>query len=101
MIFENYVWIVIIFLFGYLRIVVQMDVLFVEQLIYYEFSNFFLNLVVMGVVNFLLFKGSIVFEMVFEFVFVMIDRVFGGFGKGIDKVRIFIEIEFVLIERLF
>lgn len=55
----------------------------------------------MGVVNFLLFKGSIVFEMVFEFVFVMIDRVFGGFGKGIDKVRIFIEIEFVLIERLF
>ena len=100
MIFENYARIVTTFLSGYLRTVVQMDVLSVEQLTYYEFSNSLSNPVVMGVVNFSPLKGSIVFEMAPELAFAMIDRVLGGFGKGIDKVRTFTEIELALIERL-
>ncbi|ADQ06336.1 flagellar motor switch protein FliM [Caldicellulosiruptor hydrothermalis 108] len=100
MIFENYARIVTTFLSGYLRTVVQMDVLSVEQLTYYEFSNSLSNPVVMGIVNFSPLKGSIVFEMAPEIAFAMIDRVLGGFGKGIDKVRTFTEIELVLIERL-
>ncbi|WP_045175657.1 flagellar motor switch protein FliM [Anaerocellum danielii] len=100
MIFENYARIVTTFLSGYLRTVVQMDVLSVEQLTYYEFSNSLSNPVVMGVVNFSPLKGSIVFEMAPEIAFAMIDRVLGGFGKGIDKIRTFTEIELVLLERL-
>lgn len=100
MIFENYARIVTTFLSGYLRTVVQMDVLSVEQLTYYEFSNSLSNPVVMGIVNFSPLKGSIVFEMAPEIAFAMIDRVLGGFGKGIDKVRTFTEIELALIERL-
>lgn len=100
MIFENYARIVTTFLSGYLRTVVQMDILSVEQLTYYEFSNSLSNPVVMGVVNFSPLKGSIVFEMAPELAFAMIDRVLGGFGKGIDKVRTFTEIELALIERL-
>jgi len=41
-----------------------------------------------------------VFEMSPEIAFAMIDRVLGGFGKGIDKIRTFTEIELALIERL-
>lgn len=100
MIFENYTRIVTTFLSGYLRTVVQMDVLSVEQLTYYEFSNSLSNPVVMGIVNFSPLKGSIVFEMAPELAFAMIDRVLGGFGKGIDKIRTFTEIELVLLERL-
>jgi len=100
MIFENYARIVTTFLSGYLRTIVQMDVLSVEQLTYYEFSNSLSNPVVMGVVNFTPLKGSIVYEMAPEIAFAMIDRVLGGFGKGIDKVRTFTEIELALIERL-
>ncbi|ADL43209.1 flagellar motor switch protein FliM [Caldicellulosiruptor obsidiansis OB47] len=100
MIFENYARIVTTFLSGYLRTIVQMDVLSVEQLTYYEFSNSLSNPVVMGIVNFTPLKGSIVYEMAPEIAFAMIDRVLGGFGKGIDKVRTFTEIELALIERL-
>ncbi|ADQ05380.1 flagellar motor switch protein FliM [Caldicellulosiruptor owensensis OL] len=100
MIFENYARIVTTFLSGYLRTVVQMDVLSVEQLTYYEFSNSLSNPVVMGIVNFAPLKGSIVYEMAPEIAFAMIDRVLGGFGKGIDKIRTFTEIELALIERL-
>ncbi|WAM33442.1 flagellar motor switch protein FliM [Caldicellulosiruptor morganii] len=99
-IFENYSRMVTTFLSGYLRTVVQMDVISVEQLTYYEFSNSLSNPVVMGIVNFAPLKGSIVFEMAPEIAFAMIDRVLGGFGKGIDKIRTFTEIELVLIERL-
>lgn len=99
-IFENYSRIVTTFLSGYLRTVVQMDVISVEQLTYYEFSNSLSNPVVMGIVNFAPLKGSIVFEMSPEIAFAMIDRVLGGFGKGIDKIRTFTEIELALIERL-
>ncbi|MEZ0537775.1 flagellar motor switch protein FliM [Caldicellulosiruptoraceae bacterium PP1] len=97
---ENYSRIVTTFLSGYLRSIVQMDVLSVEQLTYYEFSNSLANPVVMGIVNIAPLKGSIVYEMSPEIAFSIIDRVLGGFGKGVDKIRTFTEIEIVLLERL-
>lgn len=97
---ENYARIATTFLSGYLRTVVQMDVISVEQLTYYEFSNSLSNPVVMGIVDFAPLKGVIIFQMSPEIAFSMIDRVLGGFGKGIDKIRTFTEIELALIERL-
>lgn len=97
---ENYARIVTTFLSGYLRTVVQMDVISVEQLTYYEFSNSLSNPVVLGIVSFAPLKGSIIYEMSPEIAFATIDRILGGFGKGIEKIRTFTEIELVLLEKL-
>jgi len=97
---ENYVRIVTTFLSGYLRTFIQMDVISVEQLTYYEFSNSLSNPIVMGIINFSPLKGVIIYQMSPELSFAMLDRVLGGFGKGIEKIRTFTEIELVLIERL-
>lgn len=97
---ENYARLVQSFLSGYLRSLVQVDVLSVDALQYSEFSNSLANPVVLAIVDFSPLNGSIIFEMDPSIAFALIDRILGGKGSAMDRVRSFTEIEIAIIERI-
>lgn len=97
---ENYARLVTNFLSGYLRTLVQVDVISVEPLQYLEFTNSISNPVVLGVVDFTPLNGQIILEMAPNIAYALIDRILGGRGSSIEKVRGFTEIELAIIERI-
>lgn len=100
MIHENFARLVQNFLSGYLRTLVQVDVISVEQLTYYEFNNSISNPVVLGIVELSPLSGSAILEVAPNIAFALIDRTLGGQGTSLDRVRTFTEIEVSLIERM-
>jgi flagellar motor switch protein FliM len=99
-IYENYARLVQTFLSGYLRSLVQVDVLSVDALQYSEFSNSLANPVVLGIVDFSPLSGSIIFEMDPSIAYALIDRILGGRGSAMERVRSFTEIELAILERI-
>lgn len=99
-IFENYARLLNNYLSGYLRTLVQVEVLSVEPLTFYEFNNSISNPAVLAIVDFSPLSGSIIYEMSPNIAFAIIDRILGGKGAGIDRVRGFTEVELVLVERI-
>jgi flagellar motor switch protein FliM len=99
-IYENYARLLNNYLSGYLRTLVQIEVLSVEPLTFYEFNNSISNPAVLAIVDFSPLTGSIICEISPNIAFAIIDRILGGKGNGIDKVRGFTEVELVLVERL-
>lgn len=97
---ENYARLVQSFLSGYLRSLVQVDVLSVDALQYSEFSNSLANPVVLAIVDFTPLSGSIIFEMDPSIAYALIDRILGGRGASMERVRSFTEIEIAIIERI-
>ena len=100
MIHENFARHVTNFLSGYLRTLVQVDVISVEQLTYYEFNNSISNPVILAIVELSPLSGSVIFEVAPNIAFSLIDRTLGGQGSSLEKVRTFTEIELSLIERI-
>lgn len=99
-IFEDYARYVTTFLSGYLRALVHMEVISVEEISYYEFSNSISNPAVLAMVDFLPLEGFVVYEINPNIVFTIIDRILGGRGSAIEKIRGFTEIELSIIERI-
>ena len=99
-IFEDYARYVTTFLSGYLRALVHMEVISVEEISYYEFSNSISNPAVLAMVDFLPLEGFLVYEINPNIVFTIIDRILGGRGSAIEKIRGFTEIELSIIERI-
>lgn len=99
-IFDNYCRIVTTYLTGYLRSNIAVEVVNSEQVTYSEFSNSLSNPVIFAVSEFAPLKGSIVLELSAAIGYVIVDRVLGGAGEVIRKMRDFTEIEKVLIERV-
>ena len=97
---ENYARLVTNFLSGYLRTLVQVDVISVEPLSYYEFNNSISNPVVLAVVDFTPLNGSVIMEVAPSIAFALIDRILGGKGSVMDRVRGFTEIELAIVERI-
>ncbi|MCX7708918.1 MAG: flagellar motor switch protein FliM [Clostridia bacterium] len=97
---ENYARLVTNFLSGYLRTLVQVDVISVEPLQYLEFTNSISNPVILGVIDFTPLTGQIILEMAPNIAYSLIDRILGGKGTSIDKIRGFTEIELAIIERI-
>jgi len=97
---ENYARLVQSFLSGYLRSLVQVDVLSVDALQYSEFSNSLANPVVLGIVDFSPLNGSVIFEMDPTIAYSLIDRILGGRGSAMDRLRAFTEIELAILERI-
>lgn len=97
---DNYARLITNFLTGYLRSLVQVDVVSVEALPYGDFSNSVANPVIMAVVDFSPLTGSIIMEVEPSIAFVLVDRILGGRGSSIEKVREFTEIELAIIERI-
>ena len=84
----------------FLRKNIQVDVMNSEAVTYMEFSNSLSNPVLLGIVDFSPLEGNIIVEMASNIGFAMVDRMLGGVGEPLDKVRDFSEIELLIIERV-
>lgn len=100
-IFEHYGRLLSTNLPAYLRRPVQVEVMNSEAVTYSEFSNALSNPVLLGVIDFEPLEGNIVMEIASNIGFAMVDRLLGGAGNPLDKVREFSEIELVILERMF
>jgi flagellar motor switch protein FliM len=99
-IFENYSRLVSSFLSGYLRTTVHMEVADASQLAFKEFSNTLFNPDVLGIVKLKPLKGSIILEISPSIGFAIIDRILGGPGQGLKRMRGFSDIEQALLSRV-
>lgn len=97
---DNYARLVTNFLTGYLRTLVQVDVVTVEALPYSDFSNSVSNPVVLAIIDFTPLSGSIILEIEPHIAYALVDRILGGKGSSMEKVREFTEIELAIIERI-
>ncbi len=97
---DNYARLLTNFLSGYLRTLVQVEVISVEAIAYYEFNNSISNPAVLAIVDFSPLSGSIIFEMAPPIAYALIDRILGGKGYPMDKIREFTEVELAIVERI-
>ena len=100
-IFEHYGRLLSTNLPVYLRKAVQVEVMNSEAVTYSEFSNALSNPVLLGIVNFAPLQGNIIIEMASNLGYAIVDRMLGGQGNTLDKIREFSEIELLIIERIF
>ena len=84
----------------FLRKNIQVEVMNSEAVTYMEFSNSLSNPVLLGIVDFSPLEGNIIVEMASNLGFSIVDRMLGGVGEPLDKVRDFSEIELLIIERV-
>ena len=82
---ENYARLITNFLSGYLRTLVQVDVISIEALQYSEFTNSIANPAVLAIINFSPLPGSIIFDFSPAISYSLIERILGG--KGTDLLR--------------
>lgn len=99
-IFEHYGRLLSTNLPVYLRKNVQVEVMNSEAVTYMEFSNALSNPVLLGIVDFAPLEGSIIVEMASKLGYAIVDRMLGGEGEPLDKVRDFSEIELSIVERI-
>jgi len=99
-IYDNYARLVTNFLTGYLRTLVQVDVMTVEALPYSDFSNSVSNPVIIAIIDFAPLSGSIILEIDPNIAFALVDRILGGKGYTIERLREFTEIEMAILERI-
>ena len=99
-IFDNYIRLVSSFLSAYLRTTIQMEVVDTSQTAFKEFSNSLMSPDILGIVQLKPLKGSIILEISPSIGYSIIDRILGGSGLGLKRLRDFSEIEKVLLERV-
>ncbi len=99
-IFENFARLVSSFLTGYLRTSCSIEVANAEQTTYKEFNNSIVNPVILGVLDLHPLKGSVIMEVSSNIGYSIIDRVLGGPGLSMKRLRDFSEIEKILLERI-
>lgn len=97
---ESYARLIQTFLSGYLRTLVQVDVITVDPLQYSEFSNSLSNPAILAIVDFSPLTGSVILEVAPSIAYALIDRILGGKGTSIEKIRGFSEIELAIVERI-
>lgn len=86
---------------AYLRKNVQIEVMNSEAVTYSEFSNALSNPVLLGIINMSPLNGNIIIEMATNIGYTIIDRLLGGTGEPLEKVRDFSEIELSILQRIF
>ena len=99
-IFEHYGRLISTNLPVYLRKSVQVEVMNSEAVTYQEFSNSLSNPVLLGIINFAPLQGNIIIEMATNLGYAIVDRMLGGRGDALEKVREFSEIELLIIEKI-
>ena len=99
-IYDSYCRSLTSFLSGYLRTPVTVEVISAEQVTYNEFSNALTNPCILSIVELAPLKGSIILELSANIGYAIIDRILGGPGTGIKRMRDFSEIEQILLERV-
>ena len=86
---------------AYLRKNVQVEVMNSEAVTYSEFSNALSNPVLLAIVNMSPLSGNIILELATNIGYTIIDRLLGGIGEPLEKVRDFSEIELSILEKIF
>lgn len=98
---ENYARLITNFLSGYLRTLVQIDVISMEAVQYSEFTNSIANPAALAIVNFNPLQGNVIFDISPSIAYALIERMLGGKGGGgVDKIRGFTEIEIAILMRI-
>lgn len=100
-IFEHYGRLLATNLPVYLRKTVQIDVRNAEAVTYSEFTNALSNPVLLGLIDFFPLEGSILIELDNKLGYAIIDRMLGGSGLPLEKMRDFSEIELLILERIY
>jgi len=99
-IFENYTRSLSTYLSAQLRAAIQMEILSVEQLTYEEFIRSIPNPTILNIFSLYPLEGSAIMEINPNIGFAFLDRLLGGPGDTIAKVRGLTEIEQTVMERL-
>lgn len=99
-IFEHYGRLLSTNLPVYLSRNVQVSVASSETVTFSEFTNALSNPVILGIINFQPLQGNIIMELSSNIGYAMLDRMLGGEGKPLDKVREFSEIELSILEKI-
>ncbi|MGL4798671.1 MAG: flagellar motor switch protein FliM [Cellulosilyticaceae bacterium] len=98
---ESYARLVATYLSGYLRNLVSVEVINAEAITYSEFTNALNNPIILAITDFAPLDGSVLLELSTNMGYAIIDRVLGGAGRGMNKLRDFTDIEHLILERLF
>ncbi|MCL2047633.1 MAG: flagellar motor switch protein FliM [Defluviitaleaceae bacterium] len=98
-IFDNFSRTVSSFLTGYLRTSVHLEVQAAEEIMYRDFNVALTNPVILSMVELTPLKGTVVIDLSSNIGYAIIDRILGGPGFGISKMRDFSEVEKILLER--
>lgn len=98
---ENYARLVTNFLSGYLRTLVQIDVISMEAVQYSEFTNSIANPAVLAIVTLDPLPGNVILDISPVLAYALIERMLGGKGGSkVEKIRGFTEIEIAILMRI-
>ena len=100
MLHENFARLLNTYLSTNLLTLVNISVASVEQLAYEEFIRSLSNPSVIGIFNMSPLKGNVIFEINPNIAFSIIDRLFGGEGTVINKIRTLTDIEETIIRKV-
>lgn len=84
----------------HLRKTVQIEVMNSEAVTYSEFSNALSNPVVLGIIEASPLQGNLMIELASNIAFAIVDRMLGGAGVSLARMRDFSEIEITIIEKI-
>jgi flagellar motor switch protein FliM len=99
-IFDNFARSTSSFLTGYLRTAAHLEVSSSEEIMYRDFNVALANPVILSMIELAPLKGTVIADMSSNVGYAIIDRILGGPGFGINKMRDFSEIEKILLERV-
>jgi len=99
-IFDNFARSTSSFLTGYLRTAAHLEVSSSEEIMYRDFNVALANPVILSMIELAPLKGTVIADMSSNVGYAIIDRILGGPGFGISKMRDFSEIEKILLERV-
>ena len=97
---DTYARLVTNFLSGYLRNLVQVEVIEVQPMSYSDFSNSIANPAILAIVDFNPLSGTIILEMDPNISFALVDRILGGRGAALEKIRGFARLNWRLLKEL-
>ncbi|HEY8462562.1 MAG TPA: flagellar motor switch protein FliM [Bacillota bacterium] len=84
----------------YLRSMVRVEVVSIDQLTYDEFTKSLPNPTVMNLITLKPLEGTVIIEYSPQLAFAMIDRLLGGSGAGLEQVRELTDIEQIVTKRI-
>lgn len=97
---ETFARLVSTFFSTHLRSVAHLDIVSVDQITYEEFIRSVSNPTMLCVFHMGTLEGTGILELNLSVVYAVLDRLFGGVGKSLDKVRILTEIEEAVFKRV-
>lgn len=100
MIHDNFTRLLTTYFSATFRTMLQVSLLSVDQVTYGEFTRGISEPAIMGVFSLPPLKGTAVLDLQPSVAFPMLDRLFGGPGQSLDKIRALTDIETSVMERL-